>query len=231
MLIGVDGCRDAWIAVSRSPGRRDIRWRRVGALAELFADAHRPTVVGVDIPIGLMLRGPRACDGEARRRLGSRACCVFTPPLRPMLDAPSYTAASALRREIEGKGVTKQAWGIVPKIAEVDRLLRRHPAYRPIVREVHPEVSFWMLNGKRPIAERKTSPAGQQRRVALLRGWCDDAIVRALADRRALGCRADDIVDAFVTLWTAERIHHGRAITLPGDPPRDTHGLNMEIVV
>lgn len=231
MLIGVDGCRDAWVAVSRAPGRRDIRWRRVGMLAELFDDGAQPSVVGVDIPIGLMPRGARACDGEARRRLGRRACCVFTPPLRPMLDAPTYEAASALRRRIEGKGVSKQAWGIVPKIAEVDRLLRERPAYREIIREVHPEVSFWMLNGERPIIDRKAEKAGQERRVALLRRWCGDAIVRALADRRVLGCRDDDIVDAFVTLWTAERIHAGRAITLPGAPPRDGHGLRMEIVV
>jgi 8-oxo-dGTP diphosphatase len=127
--------------------------------------------------------------------------------------------------------VSIQAWAIIPKILEADRLLRRHPAYREIVREAHPEVCFALLNGGAPLQASKKSQTGHRQRVALLSAWCGDAITRALADRRALACAADDVVDAFVTLWTAERIHRGQATTLPDRPPRDACGLRMEIVV
>jgi len=230
LLVGVDGCRGGWIAAWRAVDG-PFGWRRVSRLAELLPRAGRPAVVAVDVPIGLPRLGGRACDAEARARLGARRCCVFTPPIRPMLAARTHAEASAIRRRLEGKGMSIQAWGIVPKIVEADRLLRAHPAYRAVVREVHPEVCFTVINGGRPIAEGKKSAAGHRRRVALLRRWCGDAIVRALGERRALGCEADDVVDAFATLWTAERIHRRQATTLPPNPPRDVCGLRMEIVV
>ena len=244
MLIGVDGCRDGWVAVSRADSG-EFRWRRIDALADLFPEGKRgtlrgcpfptdavlPRVVAVDIPIGLTRRGARLCDGEARVRLGARRCCVFTPPIRPMLAARSHAEASAVRRRVEGKGVSIQAWAIVPKIREADRLLRRHPSYRAIVREAHPEVCFALLNGGVPLVAPKKTDAGHRQRVRLLRAWCGEAITRALAERRTLRCAADDIVDAFATLWTAERVHRGEAITLPAAPPCDVHGLRMEIVV
>jgi len=228
MLIGVDGCRDGWVAVTRVGS--DIRWRRVDTLAALFAGATLPAVVAVDIPMGLLERGARVCDGEARVRLGARRCCVFTPPIRPMLAARSHAQACAVRHRIEGKRMSIQAWAIVPKIREADALLREHPAYRAIVREAHPELCFAMLNGGAPLLDSKKSEAGHRQRVRLLRRWCGEAITRALADRAALGCAADDVVDAFVTLWTAARIQRGQATTLPAVPPRDAHGLRMEIV-
>ena len=92
-------------------------------------------------------------------------------------------------------------------------------------------MGFALLNGGSPLAAPKKTATGHRQRVRLLRAWCGDAITRALAERRALGCAADDVVDAFATLWTAERIHRGEATTLPADPPCDAHGLRMEIVV
>src|SRR2546427_484467 len=90
---------------------------------------------------------------------------------------------AALRREAAG--------AIVPKILEVDRLLRGHPARREIVREAHPELCFFFLNGGRPMREPKKTAGGQGERVALLRKWCGAAAARALDERRKLGCQAD----------------------------------------
>ena len=39
----------------------------------------------------------------------------------------------------------------------------------------------------------------------------------------------DDLLDAFILLWTAQRIIAGEAATLPEAPLRDPHGLRMEI--
>ena len=57
-----------------------------------------------------------------------------------------------------------------------------------------------------------------------------ESIVDALARRRELHCKADDILDALVALWTAERIARGSAISIPAQPPLDAYGLRMEMV-
>jgi predicted RNase H-like nuclease len=228
-IVGVDGCSGGWIAASwRAPA--DICCRRVKTLADLFADTITPVVVAVDVPIGLLERGARECDVAARHLLGPRRSSVFTAPIRPMLDATSQDEASRVRHRIEGKGVSIQAWAIVPKIQEVDGLLRGNPGRREIIREVHPELCFFYLNGERPMSESKKKLAGRAERVSLLRTWCGEAIDRALAERAKLGCEADDIVDAFVALWTAERIQYGIAVSIPLIPTWDMCGLRMEMV-
>lgn len=116
------------------------------------------------------------------------------------------------------------------RIQEVDGLLRGNPNRREIFREVHPELCFFYLNGERPMSESKKKLAGRAERVLLLRTWCGEAIDRALAERAKLGCEADDIVDAFVALWTAERIQCGIAVSIPLVPTWDMCGLRMEMV-
>jgi predicted RNase H-like nuclease len=228
-VIGVDGCASGWIAASRD-ARGAICCRHVNALADLFGNSIRPRVVAVDVPIGLLGRGARDCDVEARRLLGARRSSVFPAPIRPILTATSQAAASRIRRRIEGKGVSIQTWAIAPKIVEVDGFLRADDVRREIVREVHPEVSFFFLNGQRPMNAAKRKADGQAERLSVLRKWGGEAIGNTLAKRKDLACKADDIVDALVALWTAERIACGTAILIPSKPPLDAYGLRMEMV-
>jgi len=202
----------------------------VETLAELFGEPVLPRVVAVDVPIGLLGRGARDCDVEARRLLGVRRSSVFPAPIRPILTATSQAEASRIRYRVEGKRVSIQTWAIVPKIVEVDRFLRADTMRREIVREVHPEVSFFFLNGERPMSTAKRKADGQAERLSLLRRWFGEAIGHALAERERLGCKADDIVDALVALWTAERIGCGAALSIPVRPPLDVYGLRMEMM-
>jgi predicted RNase H-like nuclease len=39
----------------------------------------------------------------------------------------------------------------------------------------------------------------------------------------------DDINDAFAVLWTARRIHAGRARVIPDPPEKDARGIDMAI--
>lgn len=227
-IIGVDGCARGWIAASRDT-RGAINCTRVKQLAELF-DTSYPRIVAVDIPIGLPERGARECDTEVRRLLGARRSSVFPAPIRPTLAATSQAAASRVRRHVEGKGVSIQSWAIVPKIVEVDVLLRADTTRRNVVREVHPEVSFFFLNGKQPMKMPKKTAEGETERLALLRKWAGETIIDALARRLELGCQANDIIDAAVALWTAQRIADGTAISIPLKPPFDACGLRMEIL-
>ena len=226
--MGVDGCTGGWVAACRD-AQGAISWRRVDAFADLFAGIH-PRVVAVDMPIGLLDRGARQCDLEARRLLGVRRSSVFPAPLRQILTARSHAEASRRRRRVEAKGVSIQTWAIVPKIREVDRFLRADKARRAVVREAHPEVCFFFLNDQRPMTSPKRTADGRAQRIGALRSWCGDRIDHALQDRRKLGCKPDDIVDAFAALWTAERIIHGTEVSIPPDPPTDAYGLRMEML-
>ncbi len=228
-VIGVDGCTGGWIAASRGV-RGAIGCRRVETIESLFHGSVRPRVVGVDVPIGLLDRGARECDVEARRLLEARRSSVFPAAIRPTLTARSHADASRARQRVEGKRVSIQAWAITPKITEVDRFLRSDPTRREAVREVHPELSFFFLNGHRPMSTSKRTPDGHAARLSLLRRWYGDAVPSALARRRELGCKADDIVDAFAVLWTAERIARGEAVSVPPEPPLDGYGLRMEMM-
>jgi predicted RNase H-like nuclease len=128
-----------------------------------------------------------------------------------------------------------QAWAIVPKIREVDDLLRADPSLQARVqarvREVHPEVCFYYLAEGRPMRHSKKRRAGREERRALLEQQSGPCVELALAEARALRSGKDDMLDAFAALWTAERIARGLSVTLPASPPTDSFGLRMVIVV
>jgi predicted RNase H-like nuclease len=124
--------------------------------------------------------------------------------------------------------LSQQCFAIVPKIAEVDQLMT--PQLQRRVVEVHPEVSFAAMNGDKPLALPKKESAGRAARMALLdQAWGLDA--RAIvAKHRSGGVQPDDILDALVACWTAERVLRQLAQRFPKDPMIDSRGLRMEIV-
>lgn len=124
-----------------------------------------------------------------------------------------------------------QAWGIFPKVREVDDLMQARPGSRRIVREVHPEVSFWSWRGGVPMAHRKKSRDGRKEREILATQWLGpDVVSLGRGNHRTKQLATDDILDAIAALWTAGRILDGSAKTLPVDPDRDVTGIPMEIV-
>jgi predicted RNase H-like nuclease len=228
VICGIDGCRAGWVAAIKELATEHTDVNVFATLADLIQQVS-PTVAAIDIPIGLPERNSRRCDLEARTFLGARGSCVFPAPLRPLLAARSHTEACDLRRKIDGRGISIQAWSIVPKVREVDDLLRDNPQLRECVREVHPEVSLYFMANHRAMAHAKKSPDGHAERVKLLSKHFGDAVARSL-QREPAGCWRDDVVDAFAALWTAGRIVRGDAVTLPKDPDLDRLGLRMEIV-
>ncbi len=230
LAAGVDGCRAGWICVTRERVGGSVGWQRFGTAEALLAQAPRPAVLAIDIPIGLMEQGFRHCDRQARSLLGPRKSSVFSAPLRAVLEARSWEEACSIRQRIEGKRMSKQAWAIVAKIREVDRLLRKDPKAMPWVREVHPEVSFCAWSGA-PLPYPKKKKPGRNLRRKLVEKHFGRAAIRSVRDSYLKKDVADDdILDAFAALWTAERILHGEESTLPGQPPLDSCGLRMEIV-
>lgn len=219
-IAGVDGCRAGWLAVVKDGER--IETRVLHSDEELLALFAECLIVAIDIPIGLTSEGPRACDRHARRHLGARASSVFPAPIRPLLAVREYVEANRLSRELQKRGVSKQAWGIVPKIVQVDRLLQRQHELRGRVYEVHPEVSFTAWN-REPLPASKHADEGMAARRTLV-----TAQFGALPPVPR-GASEDDLLDAFAALWSAERIARGEHGIL-GDGHADVTGLPMRIV-
>ncbi len=128
-----------------------------GSLTELLAGTAAGQVVGIDMPLGLLARGWRTADGEARRRLGPRRSSIFGIPPASVWQQPDYQAALAECRRLTGQGFSIQAWGLRPKLLEAGQYRRAGPQR---LYEVHPELSFACLAGA-PLPEPKHRPAGQ----------------------------------------------------------------------
>jgi predicted RNase H-like nuclease len=217
-FIGVDGCRGGWVAVRIDGRRRDFRLlRRIDALHTLAARR-----VLVDIPIGLPPTGRRACDLAARRMLGAARSRLFLDARRPLLDylgAADYSGANRWAKR-DGKGVSRQLWNILGKIAEVDRFIT--PAQQDIVLEAHPELAFMRLAGGAALPNKKTEAGERERRDLVRRAGL--AEIDDWLERRPREIAADDLLDAAALALAA------RAPTRVASPAaRDARGLRMEI--
>lgn len=232
--IGIDGCRAGWFAVRLdAEGWTGACFPTIGDVVEAWDDGN--ALMLIDIPIGLPDdTSCRACDAEARRYLGwPRASSVFNPPTRAALAARSWEEAADLNQGACGKRLSRQSWGIVPKIRNVDEWLRADRSRRARLREVHPEVLFAGLNGGQALAESKKTEKGRERRLALLASH--DAGARGYFDR-ASGVlprsvvQKDDILDAMCAGLIAARFG-ATLTTMPSAPPTDGAGLRCEIVL
>ena len=229
MHVGVDGCADGWVAVI--DGGRQLAVAVVPNLAALLERVGDAAIIAIDVPVGLTAVGARDCDLAARHLLrGPRARSVFPAPVRACLLARDYAGACAAHHRADGRRLSRQTFGILPKIRDVDRLLSRDPQLQRRIREVHPEVSFARWNGGRPMAHRKTEHAGRIEREALIDATWPGERERLRHAIRGCRCKPDDLNDAFAALWTARRMRDRKAVVLPASPPKDGRGLRMEIV-
>jgi predicted RNase H-like nuclease len=229
MSIGIDGCRGGWFLVKLDP-RTGYELRLAERLDGLLEEGECGLV---DMPIGLPQFRPRRCDGEARRLLGRpRSSSVFSVPVRQAVYAGDYATACVRNREALGCGLSVQTWNIVPRIRELDRLLRSRRAKVPVLRECHPELAFWGLNGGRPMRANKATAAGRQERLEVLRRHLPgvDALLEdALGRYPRRQVAPDDVLDATVLAQVMAEAGT-RLIRLPREPEWDAEGLSMEIV-
>lgn len=188
--------------------------------------------VGVDMPIGLAADGARSADAEARAILGPRRSTLFPTPSGAVLDATDYETALELCRAETGKGLSKQAFNLLPKIREVRDCLR--PGDQPRFSEVHPETSFTVMAG-RPLAPKTTLP-GQLERIDLVSAMVGLLPVRLVGLVEGGGgqmltgageAKLDDLLDACAAAWTARRMVTGEARTLGGGYDPDGHALTI----
>jgi predicted RNase H-like nuclease len=238
---GVDGCKAGWcVAIVRAVSKRggaaadyvlELRSFFVAStFGRVLAETEDCALVCLDIPIGLCEgEGARECDTAARRLLGGRrASSVFPAPVRQALLANDRETASKINFKCSGKKLSCQSFNILEKIRQVDNLIK--PELQRQIREIHPEISFWALNNKRPMQHKKSRLSGRNQRMQLLSHTFPGLEEIVALARKPREMAPDDILDAFVAVWTAAQTICGKTITLPENPACDSTGLRMEIL-
>jgi predicted RNase H-like nuclease len=234
--IGVDWASNGWFGVIL---RDDGSWETdhfptIWSLWKYHSDATR---ILIDIPIGLPSDAKRACDVAAKRTLGRQGRRVFYTPVRDAVYERNLDDAKE-RNETAGYSIQNQAWGIVPRIREVDEFFDMNPGARDRLFETHPEVCFYSLNGREAVPPKRTED-GINRRKALVADEHPEAMAiyeeccdRYLSPEYASFLKTrDDVLDALVAAVTAERpLDELSRLPDRGAPPRDERGLPMRMI-
>ncbi len=207
-VLGVDACgKQGWIGIRLVDGAYagSLVGVRLDGLIERVAGV---AVIGVDMPLGLVEKGWRAADLEARMLLGVRRSSVFLVAPRAAWQESDYAAAGERCAELAGARLSRQAWALAPKLREARACWLGDQR----VHEVHPEVSFRALAGGAPLAYGKKTWRGQHVRRRLLA-----AAGVVLPDELGEADRvpADDVLDAAAAAWSAHRIALGVAGRIP----------------
>jgi predicted RNase H-like nuclease len=237
LAIGADGARGGWLAAMAYGSDDDVQAVELTlcpTFADLVALRTDEVPVAVDIPMGLPEHvTSRACDQQARKLLGARSVTLFTPPSRALLDLATFDdvrahVAELRKTEPEARGLTIQAFGIAPKMREVDQFLTATPDAQSWLYECHPELSFRALAEGKVLPD-KRSITGHAQRLRLLTARFP-GVLDALAGSSHGAKAADttDALDALVALDTALHVRAGDYEELGGE--LDDSGLVMRMV-
>ncbi len=235
-VAGADGYRDGWVVVLWRPATETVRVRTVDGGDALFDQPETPAVLGVDMVIGCPDRaepGGRDCDRAARTILGHpRGSSVFSPPAYDALWANTYEEAQRRNRASgpEAPGLSRQTFHLLPKMRALAE--RMTPSWQECIREVHPELAFYAMNGETPVSASKHSEDGRATRSDLVEAHGFPTVRAAIDGFADSVIGADDVLDAHAACWTARRIHDGTARRCPprdASAPCNDRGLRMEI--
>ena len=123
--------------------------------------------------------------------------------------------------------ISRQCFGLFPKLREFDELMS--PDLQVLIHELHPEVCFFELNRCKAMLYGKHTTRGVRDRINVLmerNALSSPSMLQALNSGDAV---TNDVLDALVAFWRAERIQEGCAVWIPQQPEIDSKGLRMEI--
>ncbi len=223
-VMGVDACKGGWVgAVLDAEGTGTPHLVVRPTVAALVAEAGPLAVVAIHVPMGLPDDSRREADVQTRRFLGEGGSAVFTTPVRDAVYAGSIGEANQLNREKLGSGISQQAYGLRPRIVEVDAWLRQD--LDTAVVEVHPDASFAEMTGAAITSRKRSGPGVEERRRALA------AQGVSVPSALPVGVGADDVLDACAAAWSAHRVKTGRARTFPETPQTFSDGIPAAVHV
>jgi predicted RNase H-like nuclease len=193
--------------------------RVLAKFAEVFEERPQFDVIALNAPIGYAedASGLRECDRVARTLLKRRAMTVRNVPMRS-------TVETGVPRMDERLDAICRV--LLPRYAEVAAEML--PYRQRTVYEVHPELSFYVINADKPLVRSKKSEEGLAERRVLLEKRVPG--VKRVLDADVVGVSTPHLYDAAAMLWTARRIFARAATRIPEDPEWDTEGLRKEIV-
>lgn len=182
--VGIDGARGGWVRITYDSISLCLTISET--LEELLIDG---AMHFVDMPkdLGTVDHPSRACDAWMRSQLGERKSSVFTPPIQEVLHEATYEEANKRSRLLIDKGISKQAWHLVPRIREFQQVLAED------VYESHPEVCFSVMMGYEARHSKKTVE-GQDERIELLRKYSKSSPWKW----KMSNVQIDDIIDACI---------------------------------
>jgi predicted RNase H-like nuclease len=173
----------------------------------------------MNVPIGYRNRPedpPRRCDVDARSLVTWRGGAIHNAPSRAVLSGE----INWLDGNLDAVTAT-----LLPRIREV--AAEMSPFRQRVVYEGNPELSFYQLNGERPLDNSKKIVTGRDERRTLL-------MDKIAGIEKVLDAPTEipekHVYDAAVLLWTARRVHGKGARRVPIDPEWDEEGIRMEIV-
>lgn len=224
IVLGVDGCKAGWIAIKHTLGTADFEAVHFSDFESLVKNFDSNCVIAVDMPVALSNNAVRECDAKARRLLGKRASTLFSAPAVELLNCKSYEEVNQLSKFKFNKGISKQAWNIVPKIREVVASYKKNTSSKCQIFESHPELSFQAMNNGEVLLQSKKIEDGRLKRIQLIEdSFKVDLNNDFLNKFKKKDVATDDILDSFACLWTACRIAKAENIAL--GPP------NLQIVI
>jgi predicted RNase H-like nuclease len=206
-VVGIDGTKGGWVAIALDSDGHFASDHMVSEVASNFAEFDAASIIAIDVPIGF---GPRRADAAARAYLSGTPSVVFPTPSRDLLEGPFGP----------GLGISAQSHALGPRVLHLTELARSDARFR----EVHPEVSFRVMNGGRALGHRKKSAAGALIRIELL----SRQGIELTRLTEAASAPLDDVLDAAAAAWSARRILAGVAKSLP-DPPELIDGYPVTI--
>jgi predicted RNase H-like nuclease len=221
IALGIDGCRSGWVAA-----RIDSNGRRGFDIVRDVDSINGAEMAMIDIPIGLPDTGYRAVDRAARSLLGEARSRVFLGARRPLLAwLDDYKRANEWAKS-DGKGLSRQLFGILPKIAQIDGFITcsRQDAFR----ECHPELVFQRLNGGVALPRKKTADGVRRRRDLIAdNGFAD---IDSWIDRlRGTAAQPDDLLDACACALAASDALRACGLKVACAEEMDARGLRMEM--
>ena len=226
-VAGVDGAQKGWI-VAYVPLRKakGSYLKRYEHFSEVKAEteAINCQAVAVDMPMGLSDEPNNEIHRELRKRLGERRSSLFPTPSSGVLNAQTYEEALKRNREITGKGISIQAWNLVPQIRQVRKVIR--PSDTDQFVECHPESSFAAMTDS-PLLSKKLE-MGIEQRVKLVRTYIPD--IDIIINNLPKKCKVDDALDACAAAWTAKRHVRNEGIVFGGNK-EDPEGYPIRIIV
>ena len=223
VVAGVIPCAPGWLVASAKLNGSTFAPeapRVMATFAEVLDERPSFSVIALNAPVGYVdeaRSGGRTCDRQARALLGRRGSTIHNAPTRAVLREGAA---------LEGDGLDAVSIALLPRYREVAAEMA--PFRQRTVFEVHPELSFFQINGDTPLRWTKKFEVGRDERRALLEK-------RIPGIDRVLDAEIEDVapsrfLDAAALLWTARRIFARAGTRLPSDPEWDDDGLRMEFV-